>query len=430
MSEHDSTEAALGADIEVRSFKIRGTRVHGHAPGNHGSDPERGWSIYSPLTEDGRDARIEHAPTLAGAIEIARRRGAEDAPIFAEHMRGWSLLVPEYIPPPPADGGRGTTAETSLSWPHPSGTPVFALVGEAEECITTTGPVRTIRINQLKRAVVPLDDGNLHFVSALRLDPTGIPARREDEATVSAAWPHPAGTPVIARLSEGGDFVTTTRTSAAILDDGRRVVLVDGSAGFWDVSHLMVLRTEHLNSNNSEAMGPKGAPEPSAPAPSPDPPCVRCGKRPGGCGDSEVCCNCMGEMLYDTTAELLKAKSLAGRQAAYIEQLRTALVPFAAQAPRAFPDPHPCLERCWRIGQPADVEDGNCIECGLRKPDDAEKTRIACAISELRAANMVLLIDPTASPEVQLEVALRTAQETLGIESELTAIRAALTGKQ
>lgn len=93
---------ALGPDVEVRTFKIRGTRVHASAPGHHGTGLDN-WTVYSPTTEDGQSVRVEQAPDLAGALTLARQRGAEDAPAYAKHMAEWHQPVESYVPPPDED---------------------------------------------------------------------------------------------------------------------------------------------------------------------------------------------------------------------------------------------------------------------------------------------------------------------------------------
>jgi hypothetical protein len=88
----------LGDDVAVESFRIRGTRVHAHGPGMHGG-PRDAWRIYSPTSADGQSARIETAASLDGALAIARKRGAEDAPVYAAYMASWGQTAESYCAP-------------------------------------------------------------------------------------------------------------------------------------------------------------------------------------------------------------------------------------------------------------------------------------------------------------------------------------------
>lgn len=54
-------------------------------------------------------------------------------------------------------------------------------------------------------------------------------------------------------------------------------------------------------------------------------------------------------------------------------ELVEALRPFAELSDGLVSDPHPCLERCWRVGGPAGCPDGVCVECGQQsRSADAE----------------------------------------------------------
>lgn len=78
------------------------------------------------------------------------------------------------------------------------------------------------------------------------------------------------------------------------------------------------------------------------------------------------------------------------RLRADLAEAREALRPFAELPDGLVGDPHPCIERCWRVGGPARIRDGACEECGLqdRRPDGEQQ--VVVRYGDVRRARDVL----------------------------------------
>jgi hypothetical protein len=67
-------DSVLGTDVEIRSFRIRGTRVHVTAPGMHGTDHH--WHVYYSPQETEYPVKTAPCGSFAEALELARRLAA------------------------------------------------------------------------------------------------------------------------------------------------------------------------------------------------------------------------------------------------------------------------------------------------------------------------------------------------------------------
>ncbi len=72
-------DSVLGTDVEIRSFRIRGSRVHATAPGMHGTDHR--WHVYYSPQETEYPVKVAPCGSFAEALELARRLASVyDAP--------------------------------------------------------------------------------------------------------------------------------------------------------------------------------------------------------------------------------------------------------------------------------------------------------------------------------------------------------------
>lgn len=72
-------DSVLGTDVEIRSFRIRNSRVHVTAPEMHGTDSR--WHVYYSPQEAEYPVKIAPCNSFAEALTLARRLAAlYDAP--------------------------------------------------------------------------------------------------------------------------------------------------------------------------------------------------------------------------------------------------------------------------------------------------------------------------------------------------------------
>ena len=73
------------------------------------------------------------------------------------------------------------------------------------------------------------------------------------------------------------------------------------------------------------------------------------------------------------------------------QRLREALRPFA-ELPDGILNPHPCLTRCWRVGEATSLDDrGRCVECGAHtRGADEHLDSPSPTYDEIRAARSAL----------------------------------------
>lgn len=64
-------DRVIDDDVEIRAFRIRGSRVHGHAPGEHGDDSGE-WRVYYSEEPTFWPVKVVRAPSLEKAAKLAR----------------------------------------------------------------------------------------------------------------------------------------------------------------------------------------------------------------------------------------------------------------------------------------------------------------------------------------------------------------------
>lgn len=64
-------DSVLGTDVEIRSFRIRGTRVHVTAPWMHGTN-ER-WHVYYSPQESEFPVKVLSCGSFSEALQLARK---------------------------------------------------------------------------------------------------------------------------------------------------------------------------------------------------------------------------------------------------------------------------------------------------------------------------------------------------------------------
>lgn len=113
---------------------------------------------------------------------------------------------------------------------------------------------------------------------------------------------------------------------------------------------------------------------------------LRCGHGAALKEDVWWCCDCGS--FFGASPRLATELERAEKR---IAELVAALEPFAAMPSGEVPDPHPCLTRCWRIGDASAVTAGVCVECGMKtRPAHQRPPSIECTYGDIRVARAAL----------------------------------------